>query len=173
MRAGNDLRHSAACLRAALLAVFAIAWAASAHAGADCSVATVGLNFGAYDQVTPQPDDVATSVTVTCVYVAPGATNVNYTLSVSNGLNASSPALRRMAAGTSRLNYNVYDDPARTQTWGSGTGGTVVASGSMTVGPGVGNGTRTATHVIYGRVPALQDVVPGNYLDTLLLTLSY
>jgi spore coat protein U-like protein len=67
----------------------------------------------------------------------------------------------------------VYDDPARSRIWGTGSGGTVVASGSMTVGPGVGNGTRTATHVIYGRIPPLLDVGPGNYLDTLVLTLTY
>ena len=49
----------------------------------------------------------------------------------------------------------------------------VLRAGSMTVGPGVGNGTRTATHTVYGRMPALQDALPGDYLDTLVLTLTY
>ena len=173
MHTAQRTRRRAQWFRVALFAACTTAWAAAAHAGADCPISTVGLNFGAYDQVTPQSDDVATSVTVTCVYVPPGTTSVNYTLSVSNGLNATSAANRRMAAGTSTLAYNVYNDAARTRIWGTGTGGTVVASGSMTVGPGVGNGTRTATHVFYGRVPALQDVAPGSYLDTLLLTLTY
>jgi spore coat protein U-like protein len=78
-----------------------------------------------------------------------------------------------MAAPGGLLGYNVYTDPARTRVWATGSGGTVVASGSMTVGPGVGNRTRTATHTVYGRMPALQDAPPGTYLDTLLLTLSY
>ena len=78
-----------------------------------------------------------------------------------------------MAAGTARLSYNVFQDAARSAVWGNGLSGTVLASGSMTVGPGVGNGTRTVTHTVYGRVPGLQDAVPGNYLDTLVLSLSY
>jgi spore coat protein U-like protein len=159
--------------RQAFALLAALGWATAAHAGADCSISTVGLNFGNYDQVASQPDDVAATVTVTCVYVPPGATSVRYTLALSGGLNGSGPADRSMASGGSRLGYGVYEDPARTQPLGTGIGGTVVASGSMTVGPGVGNGTRTATHVIYGRVPALQDVAAGTYLDTLLLTLAY
>jgi spore coat protein U-like protein len=67
----------------------------------------------------------------------------------------------------------VYADAARTQVFGTGSGGTVVAAGSMTVGPGVGNGTRTATHTVYGRMPALQDAPPGDYFDALVLTLTY
>jgi spore coat protein U-like protein len=43
----------------------------------------------------------------------------------------------------------------------------------MTIGPGVGNGTRTSTHPVYGRIPQLQDAVPGAYNDTLLVTLTY
>jgi spore coat protein U domain-containing protein, fimbrial subunit CupE1/2/3/6 len=144
-----------------------------AHAGADCSITSVGLHFGIYDALATQPDDVATSITVTCVYVAPGTTSVQYSIAISNGLNGSSPVTRRMASGASRLGYNVYQDAARSNPWGTGTAGAVVASGSMTVGPGVGNGTRIATHVVYGRVPALQAVEPGTYLDTLLLTLTY
>ena len=71
------------------------------------------------------------------------------------------------------MGYNVFADPARSQVWGTGTGGTVIASGTMTIGPGVGNGTRTMTHPVYGRIPQLQDAVPGAYNDTLLVTLTY
>jgi len=49
----------------------------------------------------------------------------------------------------------------------------VLATGAMTVGPGVGNGIRVATHTVYGRMPGLQDALPGNYVDSLVLTLSY
>jgi spore coat protein U-like protein len=161
------------------LAAFAFAVIATlsprlVHAGAECSITSVGLNFGVYDLASPQPDDVAATVTVTCVYVGSGgATNVAYTLALSNGLHGSSATTRQMGSPGGLLGYNVYADPARTLVWGTGSGGTVVASGSMTVGPGVGNGTRTATHTVYGRMPALQDALPGDYLDTLVLTLSY
>jgi spore coat protein U-like protein len=161
----------AAIAGAVVLAAMSIA--SRAHAGADCSITSVGLNFGLYDPANPQPDDVAATVTVTCVYVAPGTTGVSYTVALSNGLYGTSATSRRMGAAEGLLGYNVYADSSRTRIWGTGSGGTVVASGSMTVGPGVGNGTRTATHTVYGRMPALQDALPGQYLDTLLLTLNY
>jgi spore coat protein U-like protein len=173
-------RPAGSCRRAAsAVASLSFAWALlaaplAAHAGADCSITSVGLNFGTYDSARGQPDDVAATITVTCVYVAPGTTGVSYTLSLSNGQYGSGPTDRRMGEGTAaRLGYNVYGDFARTRIWGSGAGGTFVASGSMTVGPGVGNGTRTATHTVYGRIPQLQDATPGDYLDLLVLTLSY
>jgi len=145
------------------------------RADADCSVTAVNLNFGAYDPLLAAPDDSAGTVTVTCRSTRKAATRVNYKVTVSNGMNGATPAARQMAAGAGRLGYNVFTDPARSQVWGTGSGGTVVASGAMTVGPGVGNGrgTQTVTHTVYGRIPQLQDAVPGTYSDTLLVTLTF
>lgn len=174
-RARGQGRISAARRRCGAIVqlLLAVTAAPAAYAGADCTLSSANVNFGAYEPALATPDDTAVTVTVTCSYVPPRAMGVSYTITLSSGLNAASPAARRMAAGTNLLPYNVYDDPARTRIWGTGSGGTVVASGSMTVGPGVGNGTRTATHVLYGRIPPLLDVGPGNYLDTLVLTLTY
>jgi spore coat protein U-like protein len=143
------------------------------HAGAACSIAASSVNFGIYDPTLAGPDDSAGTLTVTCVYVPPGATNVNYTVVLSPGMNSATAATRQMAAGTSRLGYNLFEDPARSSIWGSGLSGTVLATGAMTVGPGVGNGTRTATHTLYGRIPGLQDALPGSYMDTLVVSLNY
>ena len=147
--------------------------AAAAVAGADCSISASSVNFGTYDPLLSRPDDSAGTVTVTCNYVPPGSTTVSYTVSVSNGLYGSSATTRRMASGTSRLGYNVFNDAARSQVLGSGTGGTVVARGSMSVGPGNGNSSRSVTHTFYGRVPQALDPAPGAYNDTLVLTLTY
>lgn len=165
-----DARRRSAAFGGLLLALTA---AQLAYAGADCDISSANVNFGSYEPALATPDDTAVTITVTCRYVAPGTAGVDYTITLSNGLNSTSAAARHMAAGTNLLPYNVYDDPARTRIWGVGTGGTTVASGSMTVGPGVGNGTRTATHVIYGRIMPLLDVEPGHFLDTLVLTLTY
>jgi spore coat protein U-like protein len=78
-----------------------------------------------------------------------------------------------MSAGTPRLGYNVFSDASRSQVLGTGTGGTVVAQGSMSVGPGNGNSTRSVTHTFYGRIPRALDPTPGAYDDTLVLTLTY
>jgi spore coat protein U-like protein len=159
----------------AALAIASFGHVAEVRAAADCSITAVSLNFGVYDPVAPAPDDSTGTVTVTCRIVGKSAERVSYTVTLSNGLNATTPAARQMATGTRRLGYNVFNDPARTQVWGNGTGGTVIASGAMTVGPGVGNGngTLSVTHTLYGRIPQLQDALPGNYADTLLLTLTY
>jgi spore coat protein U-like protein len=145
------------------------------HAATDCSITAVSLNFGAYDPLATSPDDSAGTVTVTCRITTQAATRVNYTVTISNGMNGTTPSSRQMGAGTARLGYNVFSDPAHSQVWGSGTGGTVIAAGAMTVGPGVGNGggSLSVTHTVYGRIPQLQDAVPGTYSDTLQVTLTF
>jgi spore coat protein U-like protein len=149
--------------------------ALDARAAADCSITAANLNFGNYDPLSNVADDSAGSVTVTCRLVSQGAARINYTVSISPGVNSGSATSRQMAAGTARLGYNVFTDPARSQVWGSGAGGTVIATGAMTVGPGVGNGSgqQSVTHTVYGRIPQLQDAAPGNYADTLLITLTF
>ncbi len=147
--------------------------AGKAHAAADCSVSAVSLNFANYDPLATGPDDSVGTVTVTCRHVASGATRVNYRVTISNGTNGTSPTTRQLGSGSARLGYNVFANAARSQVWGTGTGGTVIASGAMTLGPGNGNRTRTSTHTVYGRIPQLQDAVPGAYNDTLMVTLTY
>ena len=80
---------------------------------------------------------------------------------------------RQMAFGSARLNYNLYRDAARTLIWGNGLSGTSVATASFTVGPGVGNGTRTAQLPVYGRVPPQQVVGMGAYSDTIVVTVTF
>ena len=157
----------------AALALLLCGGAGKAHAAADCSITAVSVNFGAYDPVVTAPDDSVGTVTVTCRHISGNAERVNYSVMLSNGMLGTSAATRKMSAGTGRLGYNVFTDPARSQVWGTGTGGTVIAAGAMTVGPGVGNGTQTVTHNVYGRIPQLQDAVPGTYSDTLIVTLTF
>jgi spore coat protein U-like protein len=157
----------------AALALLLCGGLGKAHAAADCSITAVSVNFGAYDPVVTSPDDSVGTVTVACRHISGGAQRINYSVTLSNGMYGTSPSTRKLAAGSGRLGYNVFTDPARTQVWGNGTGGTVIASGSMTVGPGVGNGTKTFLHTVYGRIPQLQDAVPGTYNDTMVLTLTF
>ena len=49
----------------------------------------------------------------------------------------------------------------------------MVGYGLAAIGPGVGNGTKTFMHTVYGRIPQLQDAAPGTYNDTLVLTLTF
>lgn len=159
--------------RASLLIVFAMLVPAAAWAALDCSVAATGVAFGVYDPTIATPDDSTGSVTVTCVYAGPGgADDTNYTVTLSPGASGVY-AQRQMTAGSSRLTYNLFGDAGRSQVWGNATAGTTLATGNLKVGPGVGNRTQSRTHIVYGRVPALQDADTGNYTDSILVTLTF
>ena len=157
----------------AAIAVVLLFGAGAALGGTSCSVAATGVAFGDYDMVLATPNDSTGDVTVTCIYVPPGgATGVNIQASLSPGVSGSySP--RQMALGPGRLNYNLFLDAARTSIWGNGLSGTGIATASFTVGPGVGNGTRSAQFPVYGRVPALQAVATGDYSDTIVVTVTF
>jgi spore coat protein U-like protein len=145
----------------------------AARAALDCSVSATGVAFGVYDPTIATPDDSTGTITVTCVYTGPGgADQTNYTVTLSTGASGTY-AQRQMTAGSSRLGYNLFGDAGRSQVWGNASAGTTIATGSVKVGPGVGNSTRTATHTVYGRVPALQDADTGNYTDSILVTLTF
>jgi spore coat protein U-like protein len=154
----------------ALAALFA---AGPALGGATCSVTATGVSFGTYDISLATPTDSTGDITVTCSYVAPGAAiTINYQASLSTGISGTySP--RQMASGPQRLNYNLFQDAAHSSIWGNGLSGTGTVTGELKVGPGVGNGTRTALLPLYGRVPAAQTVNTGAYSDTIVVTLTF
>ena len=157
----------------AALATLALFAAVPAQGGATCSVAATGVSFGAYVISLATPTDSSGDVTVTCTYVPPGgATSVSIATSLSTGISGSY-APRQMATGPARLNYNLFVDAARTFVWGNGLSGTRVATAGFTVGPGVGNGTRSASFPVYGRVPAEQVVATGAYSDTIVVTVTF
>jgi spore coat protein U-like protein len=144
-----------------------------ALAAYNCSVAVVAVAFGDYNPIAALPDDSAGRVDVTCSNVqGTGADNVSYTVALSQGASGGY-APRRLSAGNARLDYNLFRDAGRTQVWGNGSGGSYLVGGSMRVGPGVGNRTRTNTHDIFGRVPAQQDVAVGTYSDAIFVTVSF
>ena len=147
--------------------------AQAAKAAFDCSVTASGVAFGTYDPSLDTPDDSTGSIVVTCTYTGPGGSDTaNYTVTLSTGTSGSF-APRKLAAGASPLGYNLFRDAARTQVWGNASSGTTIITGSLKVGPGVGNQTRSATHVIYGRIPQLQDADTGDYSDLIQVTLTF
>jgi len=156
----------------AVFTVFALLTSPNVQASVDCAVATAGVAFGAYDPSALTPTDSAGGLTVRCVYLSGGAVKMSYTVALSPG-GSGTYSPRRMRAGTAQLSYNLFLDVARSQVWGNGSGGTFIASGSFTVGPGVGNGIRENQHILYGRIPALQAADTGSYTDTIVVTLTF
>ena len=143
-----------------------------ARAAADCTVSAVGVNFGVYDPFITTPDDSVGEITVICTHLSGPSINVRYTVTLSTGGSGSfSP--RQLRSGPGTLSYNLWTDLARASVWGNGSAGTVIVTGALRVGPGAGNGVRSAVHPIYGRIPALQDAAEGDYLDSIVATLTY
>jgi len=161
----------------ALIVAAALLLAAAHAARADaprCSATSPGLNFGAYDTTRAVPTDFDATLTVSCSILrpAPPSASVSYVVSFSAGTSGTA-AQRRMLNGTAFLNYNLFTDVGRTLVLGDGTGGTQQFSGSMTLGPSLSARTKTATYPVRGRLYPRQDVPPGTYVDTLVVTITF
>lgn len=128
-----------------------------------CNVTGSTLTFGgSIDPLqTPGPVDAATSLNVTCTKTTP------YSVALSAGANAGNASAfgsRVMKSGNNNLPYQLYLDAGRTQVWGDGN-----SSGVYT---GTGTGSQQQL-TVYGRLPSLNGIVPGNYSDTVTLTITY
>ena len=139
---------------------------------ADCSASATSVMFGVYDATAAAPNDSTGTLTVTCTYTPSGDREILYTVGLNSG-NGTTAAVRWLASGDYRLYYNLFTDPARLLIWGDGTAGSQLVSGSLKVGPGVGNGTRSDNFTVYGRMPAQQDANAGDYSDTIVFTLTF
>lgn len=121
-----------------------------------CSVSTQPVNFGTYDTFDAAPTDSTGAVDVSC------DASTAYTIALSPGGN-SSFAPRRMSSGPHMLDYNLYLDASRVTIWGDGSAGTAAVSNTAT----------TATHSVYGQIPARQNAYVGSYADTITVTVSF
>lgn len=133
----------------------------SATVTANCSITTTAVAFGSYDPVVTHASSALNgtgSVVVTCTKGA--GTRIDLGL----GGNASG-STRRMAGGGDFLTYELYQDSSRATVWGSG------ASNGMTIAAAPSKAART--FIVYGQVPAGQDVGAAAYTDTVLATINF
>jgi spore coat protein U-like protein len=152
-------------LVAALLACVAL------PARAACTVSAVGVAFGVYTPANPGNLDASGSINVTCTLDTGWWQTFNYTASFSTG-SAPSYAPRQMvrSGGTQQLSYNIFNS-GYSQVLGNGTGGTITVSGSIFVW--LFDPSNSVVTPLAGRVPPLQNAVPGSYLDTIIVTLNF
>ena len=146
----------------------AVGLGVSASVASKCLVsATSTVALGSYDPVqtnssTGSDLDGQGSVTIRCT---PGD---GVSIALDQGANFSSSNRRMAGASSSFLNYELYQEAARTNVWGNGTTiGTVLAiSASTNNAPRVFN--------VYGRVPKGQDPgATGSYNDTVQATVNF
>jgi spore coat protein U-like protein len=147
-----------------------VAWqSASAAVTFSCTVSASPLTFGVYPAYSAAAVAATGTFTVTCTATGSGSATVSGTLSLSTG-SSGQFATRTMRAGTSVLDYNIYVTPAYSQIFGDGTAGTYVLSESGTVTAGQ---VYQVGGALYGLIPARQDVAPGSYVDTIVMTVTY
>ena len=158
---------AARVLAAATLAV----GAKSAQAAAVCSFLTSSSTaFGSYDVLSKAPADTLAIIRVRCDNIEPGHPNISLTVSVGTGAGSSVNSRRMRHTGGSGdvLNYGLFRDAGRSAVWGYTVGVDTVTQ-SIKV---QNNRTVDTTFTIYGRIPAQQDVTPGDYVDSVQVTLS-
>lgn len=134
-----------------------------------CSVSATGIAFGSYNPLNSVGDSAVGSWTVICTAIGSGSATVAGTLTLSTGLSGSYAA-RTMKFGTNALQYNIYLTPSHTQVIGDGSAGTYAPSDSGTVTAGQ---VYQVTGNMYGYLPPSQDVAPGSYADTIVVTVTY
>ena len=145
-----------------LLFVLAQAFAAAGYAA--CNVAGPNLPFGPYDPLGPVGSTTSSVITVFCDMSPPP----NVTIEIGPSPNSGGFAPRRMrrAGGADTLDYNVYLDSSTSIVWGDGGSGTHVATRRV-----FRNRPWNAT--IFGRMPPGQDVAPGDYSDSIAVTINF
>lgn len=133
-----------------------VCWPVTRAYAVNCSFSSApSVAFGSYSTTDTSPTDSVGTVNITC------DKNPNGVAKFSAG--SGTFAQRRMTNGANILNYNLYTTSAMTQVWGDGSAGTGTVQFKT---------TNNALSV-YGRIPAQQNVVPGLYSDSLVVTISF
>ena len=131
---------------------------------ATCSATAAALAFAPY---TPGGGAKANSSTISVKCTK----NTPYTISLNKGATTGGTVAQRlMASGANTLQYNLFTTAAVNVIFGDG-------SGTSQTETGTGSGVATANTVtVFGQVPdsaANQAAVPGNYTDTITVTVTY
>lgn len=141
----------------------------SATVTATCTITTSPVAFGVYDPTSNTDLDGTGSVTVLCTNGTAGYVTLGEGANADTGSTPALP-LRQMAGGAGgagRLAYDLYSEGGYNDIWGN----------TPTTGLNhIGDGTSTVIPV-YGRIPALQNVIAGSggtaYADTVLATVEF
>ena len=159
-----NVRSCAPLVASIWLTVFLAGVGVAAGSGKCSFVSVSGPAFGTYDVFAPAPLDSTGTIGFQC---NPGTGNGNVEVSLSAGSSGSFVS-RAMRSGSDTLSYNLFLDPAKTQIWGDGTGGSSTFTASL-----AGGGWTSVAATIYGRVPPGQNVAAGTYLDTITVTMNW
>jgi spore coat protein U-like protein len=124
-----------------------------------CIITTTPVAFGNYDVFSISDLASTGSINYRCTWLVH-----QRTVYLSKG-SAPSNNPRQMVSGANRLNYNLYLDAGHTQIWGDPNPYCFRDRGR--------DFTPNTTLIIYGSIPAGQDVPTGTYTDAIIATLNF
>jgi len=124
---------------------------------ASCTLSASPLVFGIY---AGSAVDSTTMLSIVCT------NNTPYSIGLNAGTAPGATVTSRSMVGPAglRLNYSLFRDSSNSMNWGNTVG--------MDTDLGTGNGTKQSIPV-YGEIPKGQLAPPGNYSDTITVTLTY
>lgn len=164
------MNHRILCnFTALLLIVLGLLYLKPVSAAVNCLItATPNTNFGNVNVLAAGPTDSSATLSYTCshsdLFTAYSATLCfNIGTSLNGAVNP-----RQLTAAGNTLNYQLYQDSARSMIWGSqyGTWQPVMVNISLPAAF-FGTSSTSGTLTVYGRVPGNQTmVVPGSYNDS-------
>ena len=133
----------------------------SGSIAANCVLTTTTLNFGAYD---PVQVNKTTPLTVSATIKIACTTGTTTTLTIDTGLNPTHAvgASRAMASGSDYLSYELYTTSSKTTVWSTAN---AVSNAATSKAP--------TSELVYGSIPAGQNVAAGSYSDTVTVTATY
>ena len=132
----------------------------TATISSNCTVGATNLNFGSQGILNTNKDAQG-SLSIQCTNALP------YAVSLNGGNSAATdPTQRKMTltGGSATVTYGLYQDAARSQSWGSTSGVNTLS--------GTGTGL-TQTLNVYGRVAAQTTPAAGSYSDSVIATVTY
>jgi spore coat protein U-like protein len=135
-----------------------------AEAYAACSIAVTPMNFGAYNVFAVAPLRSTGTFSVTCNEAPPPTVTITVGPSATTGI--FNPRQMGKSGGGDALTYNLFTDSALTQIWGDGVTGGSVLRQKVTK-------NKAWNAIVYGSLPAQQNVSAGGYADTLLVTIIW
>jgi spore coat protein U-like protein len=143
--------------RLTITALFLLVFGVQLVAAQSCSAYASGIAFGSYTGIT---SNTTGSVTVTCT------SGTTYSIGLSTGMASGATVTSRAMIGPSSalLSYKLFSDATYTSNWGDTSGSGWVS----------GTGTGSAQpYTIHAQISAGQLAVPGNYTDTITVTVTY
>jgi spore coat protein U-like protein len=123
-----------------------------------CTVTANDLSFGTYISGQPDPLNQTSDIVVTC------SNGTDYTIALDDGSHPDGHLHRRMSGpNDDAMPYSLYADSSHESSWGD-QNGEILGS--------TGNGY-AQTQTVYGYIPASLTHLPGQYQDTVTVTVAW